>query len=64
MVKLRKGNSYRRLERPYTRKSKYKRYQFVRANPTMIIARFESGEPQKKFAYAYTLVSKSSLQIR
>ncbi|HLD07082.1 MAG TPA: 50S ribosomal protein L16 [Candidatus Nanoarchaeia archaeon] len=64
MVKIRKGTAYRRLERPYTRKSKYRRYQFVRANPTMIIARFESGEAQKKYEYSYTLATKVSLQIR
>ena len=49
MAKLRKFVAYRRLERPYTRFSKYKRANFVRGRPTCIIARFESGNKNGQY---------------
>ena len=43
MARIRKGVSYRRLERPYTRKSKFRAKSFVRAVPHSKIAKFEFG---------------------
>ena len=64
MVKLRKFSAYRKLERPYTRISKFTDKTFIRANPNIIIARFEMGNPKGKFQYKLNLVSKDALQIR
>ena len=49
MAKLRKGVSYRSMERPYTRKSKYRKKNFVKASPHNLIARYETGDLKKKF---------------
>lgn len=64
MAKLRKGISYRRLERPYTRQSKYKRLNFVRSVPHNLIVRYEMGDPRKKFDYLLKLKTKLPIQLR
>ncbi|MBN4049173.1 50S ribosomal protein L16 [archaeon AH-315-M20] len=64
MARIRKFVAYRKLERPYTRVSKYKEKSFVRANPNIRVVAFETGTPQKKFKYTLKLVSKDALQIR
>lgn len=64
MARLRKGVAYRKLERPYTRKSKYQAKSFVRAIPANKIVRFVMGEANKTFTRKVELVSKESMQLR
>ncbi len=64
MAKLRKSVSYRTIERPNTRISKYKNKSFVRMTPNIKITRFDMGEPQKEYEYTLSLIPKVSLQIR
>lgn len=64
MAKLRKAVAYRRLERPYTRKSKYKKLSYVRSTPTSKVVRYDMGTPNKDFAHRFHLLSKSDIQIR
>lgn len=64
MAKIRKGVAYRKLERPYTRRSKYKEKSYVKANPPISITRFDMGEQNKKFGYNVFLISRADLQIR
>lgn len=64
MVGLRKGCCYRRLEVPYTRKSKFKSKGYIKAFPHHKISRFEMGEKGKPYEYKIKLVSKGTLQIR
>jgi len=64
MAKLRKGRSYRKLKRPYTRISKFRNKSFVRMDPHIKITRFVMGDPNKKFGYTLYLIAKNSLQIR
>ena len=64
MAKDRKFVAYRRLERPYTRKSKYRKYMYVRGRPHCKITRFVMGNKNKSFTYAVRLVSQTDLQIR
>lgn len=64
MAKLRKFVAYRRLERPYTRRSKYRKFSFVRANPNNKITRFDMGDTSKKFNSRVDLVSRTDLQLR
>jgi len=64
MARIRKGVSYRKLERPYTRKSKYRMKNYVRAFPHNVIVRYVMGAPQKTFKYKYVLVSKTGVQLR
>lgn len=64
MAKLRKAVAWRRLERPYTRKSKYRNKSFVRAIPNNKVVKFVMGDPTKEFDIAFVLKSKSDIQIR
>ena len=64
MAKIRKFVSYRRIEMPYTRTSKYKGKAYIKANPNIKIVGFEMGSPKKRFQYTLNLISKHDLQIR
>jgi large subunit ribosomal protein L10e len=64
MARLRKFCGYRRLERPYTRVSKYKKQSYIKADPRHVIVRFDMGNQVKKFDYHLDLKAKASLQIR
>ncbi|MBN2459806.1 50S ribosomal protein L16 [Candidatus Woesearchaeota archaeon] len=64
MAKLRKGVSYRNLERPYTRRSKYQKKNYVGASPHNLIVRYDMGELKRKFEYKLEVKSLDDLQIR
>lgn len=64
MARLRKFISYRKLERPYTRVSKYSAKSFIRTNPKSLIVRYDMGDTKKDFEYTLNLTSDHSLQIR
>ena len=64
MAKLIRANAWRRLERPYTRKSKYRAKAFVRAVPTNKVVKFEMGDLSRKFPYVVRLHSDVDIQIR
>ncbi|HZX12422.1 MAG TPA: 50S ribosomal protein L16 [Candidatus Nanoarchaeia archaeon] len=63
MVGLRTFRCYRRLERPYTRKSKYKKKNYIRSFPPHKIARFGMGT-SKAYSHVVKYVARGSLQIR
>lgn len=57
--------AYQRLERPYTRISKYNKKNFVRGGyPHLKITKFEMGDPRAKFDTILTLHTLRSMQIR
>jgi len=64
MAKLKKFCAYRKLERPYTRISKYRKKSYIRITPTIKIIRFDMGDPKKKFEVRLDLIPKSSIQVR
>ncbi len=64
MVGLRKGSCYRRLERSYTRRSKYKSSAYIKSFPPHKISKFEMGDKHKTYKYKVSLVSRDSLQLR
>jgi large subunit ribosomal protein L10e len=64
MARLRKAVAYRKLERPYTRYSKYKKQRFVRARPVCRVVRFDMGNAKREFDTSLHLISKADLQIR
>jgi large subunit ribosomal protein L10e len=64
MAKLRKGVAYRKLERPYTRRSKYQAKNYVGASPHNLIVRYDMGELKKKFEYKIEIKALADLQIR
>jgi large subunit ribosomal protein L10e len=64
MARLRKFAAYRRVERPYTRISKFRTKSFVRARPNCRIVRFDMGDLSKDFDYSVQLKSNSAMQVR
>ncbi len=65
MAKLRRFSAYRRLERPYTRRSKFRRKAFIKVNPNVGIVRFVMGDTtQKPYPMTLLLRSKQSIQLR
>lgn len=64
MAKLRKFSGYKTIERPYTRKSKYRAKSYVRASPHTRIVRFDMGNPKKEYSNQVVLSVKEPIQIR
>ncbi len=64
MARIRKFVSYRTLERPNTRISKYRKKAFIKVRPSSKIVKFAIGNLVKEFEYKVLLVSKTDLQIR
>ena len=64
MARIRKAVAYRKLKRPYTRKSKFRELSYVRASPVSKVVRYEMGELKKKFPVSLELISETNLQIR
>ncbi len=64
MARLRKFVAYRSLERPYTRKSKYRTKNFVRAFPHNVIVRYVMGDPNGTFPILYRIRAKVGCQVR
>jgi len=64
MARIRKFCAYRRLERPYTRISKYREKSYIRVTPNPKIVKFNTGSLNKEFTYKVHLISKQDLNIR
>ena len=64
MARLRKFVCYRNLERPHTRKSKYRKKSFVRGAPVCKIVKFNLGNLTAKFSHRVDLAVTKDLQIR
>ncbi|MBS3163257.1 50S ribosomal protein L16 [Candidatus Woesearchaeota archaeon] len=64
MSTLRKGKCYRNFTRPYTRKSKFKKYSYISTIPESKIVKFNFGDSKKKFKYIARLVSRFDHNIR
>lgn len=64
MARLRKFVCYRKVERPYTRVSKFKKYSYVKVNPHIRIVKFDTGPDEKNFQYRLDLISREGVQIR
>ena len=64
MAKLRKAVAYRKLERPYTRRSKYRALNYVRASPHNLIVRYDMGDFTRTYSHKLELVTDKDLQLR
>ncbi len=64
MSKLRPARIYRKLELPYTRRSKYKNKSYVKMAQKPKITQFHSGGSAATFDTKIQILSKRSLQIR
>lgn len=64
MARIRNFACYRTVERPFTRKSKYSKKNFVKVVPASKIQRFQTGDAVKKFRYQFLIKSRANIQIR
>ena len=64
MARLRKFVCYRALDRPNTRKSKYRSKSFVRGIPACRVVKFNVGNLQGTFTHRVDLLSKDDIQVR
>lgn len=64
MAKLIRAVAWRKLERPYTRKSKFREKSYVRAVPNNKIVKYVMGNQKKTYAYRVLLNSKTDIQLR
>ncbi len=65
MARIRKFAAYQKLERPYTRISKYTKKNFVRGGfPHMKVIKFDMGDPSQKFDSTLKLNSQSAMNVR
>ena len=64
MARIRKFCAYRRLERPYTRISKYRSKAYVRAKPNCKIVRFVTGDTRGEYPCSFELQVRKDVQIR
>jgi len=64
MAKLIRAVAWRRLERPYTRKSKYRKHNYVRSVPHNKIVKFDMGNLTEDFPVILTLKSGADIQLR
>ncbi len=65
MAKLRKNAAYQKLERPYTRISKYTKKNYVRGGfPHMKVIKFDMGNPRKEYDTVIRLNSCKSMHVR
>ena len=64
MANLRKASCYRNIVRPYTRKSKVRGKDFIKAVPTSKIVNYQMGDIKGNFNYEVQLVSEVPHQVR
>ncbi len=65
MAKLRKNVAYQKLERPYTRISKYAKKNYVRGGfPHMKIIKFDMGDPNKEYDSVVKLNVCKAMHVR
>lgn len=67
MAKLRKWVAYRKLERPYTRFSKFRKKGFVKSRPGKKIIKFDMGDLENRgtnFPICLKMISKDDAQVR
>ena len=64
MAKLRNANAYRRIKRPYTRMSKYKRKSYIKGVPGSRIQLFDMGDLTTDFPIKYRLVATKDINLR
>ena len=64
MASLRKGKCYRNIVRAYTRRSKVRGKDYIKAIPNSKVVTFNMGELNGKFSHCVYLVAKADHQIR
>jgi large subunit ribosomal protein L10e len=64
MAKLRNANAYRRIKRPFTRISKYKKKGFIKGVPGSKIHLFDMGNLTADFPIKFKLIAKKEVNLR
>jgi len=61
---LRPAKCYRKIQRAYTRKSRYLTKGYVKSVPTNKLVKFNFGDQQKTFPHKVFLVATEAMQVR
>ncbi len=64
MARLRPGRCVKTLKQPYSRYSKYRKYNFVASRPPSRINVYEMGNVKGEYDLTLYLISKDDLQVR
>lgn len=64
MAKLIRAVAWRRLERPFTRRSKYRKHNYVRSAPNSKIVKYNMGNPKVEFPMKLVLNAGTDIQLR
>jgi len=64
MAKLRRACAYRRIERPFTRRSKFKSKSYVKSGIVSKVVRYVMGDRVSTFPVTIHLIAKEPVQIR
>jgi len=64
MARLRPARAYRHLKRPFTRKSKYRKNDYVGGVPGSKVTLYDMGAKGEKFSHRVILYSKNDILIR
>ena len=64
MAKLRPASCYRRIKRAYTRKSKYRKKDFIRGVPGSKVVLYDVGAKDKTWQYSLIMRAKEPVCIR
>ena len=64
MATIRPFSCYRKVKRAYTRKSKYKVHNFIKAVPVCKLSKFNFGDNKRTFPHKVFLVSTDQIQVR
>ena len=64
MAKLRSATAYKKIKRPYTRISKFRKKAYIKGIPSSRVVMFDMGNLSKKFANEVTLIAKAERNIR
>ena len=64
MAKIRPAKCYKKIQRAFTRRSKYKKRAYIKSVPALKVVKFDLGDLKKKFPKEVSIISKEPLQIR
>ena len=64
MTGLRPGHCNSKVERSYTRKSKFKAKGYIKAVPNSKLVRYDMGDSKKDFAMTVHLITRQPIQLR
>ncbi len=64
MAKLRSASAYRKLKRPFTRTSKFRKKSFIKGAPVSRVTMHDQGNVSGTFKYRVDLVARKDINLR